>query len=144
MRIIAIFSLMVLCVCVMGSVMLRRLRDMGSATLGLQDNATTLMQFGGFSSDFERLARLDVTGQLDLPADARQRLQTEEAAIRHDMDRLWTAYMPSISPGEEAERAAALKSAWGDFGATERRLEGLEQAGDHTEIRKSTRLNSSH
>src|SRR3546814_17382938 len=40
--------------------------------------------------------------------------------------------MPSISPGEEAERAAALKSAWGDFGATERRLEGLEQAGDHT------------
>src|SRR3546814_14312843 len=48
------------------------------------------------------------------------------------MDRLWTAYMPSISPGEEAERAAALKSAWGDFGATERRLEGLEQAGDHT------------
>src|SRR3546814_6514809 len=90
------------------------------------------MQFGGFSSDFERLARLDVTGQLDLPADARQRLQTEEAAIRHDMDRLWTAYMPSISPGEEAERAAALKSAWGDFGATERRLEGLEQAGDHT------------
>src|SRR3546814_1478001 len=40
--------------------------------------------------------------------------------------------MPSISPGEEAERAAALKSAWGDFCATERRLEGLEQAGDHT------------
>src|SRR3546814_5055610 len=103
MRIIAIFSLMVLCVCVMGSVMLLRLRDLGSATLGLQDNATTLMQFGGFSSDFERLARLDVTGQLDLPADARQRLQTEEAAIRHDMDRLWTAYMPSISPGERSE-----------------------------------------
>src|SRR3546814_11494837 len=48
------------------------------------------------------------------------------------MDRLWTAYMPSISPGEEAERAAALKSAWGDFAATERRLEGMEQAGDHT------------
>src|SRR3546814_13825324 len=90
------------------------------------------MQFGGFSSDFERLARLDVTGQLDLPADARQRLQTEEAAIRHDMDRLWTAYMPSLSPGEEAERAAALQSAGGDFGAPDRRLEGLEQSGHHT------------
>src|SRR3546814_17322311 len=110
-RIIAIFSLIVLCVAVMGSVMLLRLRDLGSATLGLQDNATTLMQFGGFSSAFERLARLGVTGQLDLPADARPRLQTEEAALRHDMDRLWPASMLSMSPSVGDRRAGGLETA---------------------------------
>src|SRR3546814_19000135 len=100
----------------MGSVMLLRLRDLGSATLGLQDNATTLMQFGGFSSDFERLARLDVTGPLDLPADARQRLQNGEAAIPHEMARLGTAFETLLLKGEEVDHAPKMKLPKGRFG----------------------------